>query len=327
MESLPAYARIVKAAAPFVALIALVGSGMLALSSAHDADPQVASVSAAKLVALTNEARADDGRHALARSALLDRAAQLKAEDMAANGYYAHVSPDGRTPMDFADKAGYRYLMLGENLVVQRTSAEQAIEAFMGSPGHRANILRSDFTEIGIGVANGAYKGQTTTFTVQLFAKPHPSASSVASAVASAPKEATSTRASLPAAMPAVATVPRSPVPVSTVKPDPAAPIYPHDKAVTPSAIAEKNNELMTTLAEGLASLPLSLATTSSAASTSEAVPYAPRFSLSGSVPVLLAVSPSQPETPPVPVGASWNAQLEVWMNSIERSMRAWFTR
>jgi hypothetical protein len=124
------------------------------------------------VVSLTNTARAQEGVALLTRNSKLDQAAQMKAEDMAKKGYYAHVAPDGTTPMHWVEKAGYSYLMVGENLVVNRDSAREVVEAFMGSSGHRANILRSDFTEIGVGVANGTYKSKDATFIVQIFAKP-----------------------------------------------------------------------------------------------------------------------------------------------------------
>ncbi len=135
-----------------------------------------AAVVSGSVFSLTNQERAEEGVPALIRNPKLDRAAQMKAEDMASKSYYAHVSPEGLTPMHFADRAGYSYLMVGENLVVNRESAEDAVGAFMGSPGHRANILRSEFKEIGVGVANGTYKGKSAVFVVQLFASPRPEA-------------------------------------------------------------------------------------------------------------------------------------------------------
>ncbi|MBU2330099.1 CAP domain-containing protein, partial [Patescibacteria group bacterium] len=131
-----------------------------------------AAVVSGSVFSLTNQERASEGVQALIRNTKLDRAAQMKAEDMANKSYYAHVSPEGLTPMHFVDRAGYSYLMVGENLVVNRDSAQEVISAFMGSPGHRTNILRSEFTDIGVGVANGTYKGKEAVFVVQIFAAP-----------------------------------------------------------------------------------------------------------------------------------------------------------
>lgn len=187
----------------------------------------LAAVNSAEVFALTNEERADGGIATLQRNSLLDQAAQMKAQDMAAKGYYAHVSPEGLTPMYWVERAGYKYLVIGENLVVNRTDADQVVDAFMGSPGHRANILRKDFTDIGVGVANGTYKGKNATFTVQIFAAPYPSAASAkpktAKAAVKPTQAAPAKETSAPAAVPrsAVATtsnpVPRE-VPVRSVQ-------------------------------------------------------------------------------------------------------------
>ena len=163
-----------------------------------------AAVLPGSVIALTNVERAHEGIPALIRNPKLDYAAQLKAEDMAKKGYYAHVSPEGLTPMHFVDEAGYAYSIVGENLVVQRTSAQEVIDAFMGSPGHRANILRPDFTEIGVGAAQGTYKGQKTTFTVQIFAKPR--ATQVVVAPKPAPKPVEPAPAPKPQPKPVVVT-------------------------------------------------------------------------------------------------------------------------
>ncbi|MDP2815761.1 MAG: CAP domain-containing protein, partial [Rectinemataceae bacterium] len=162
---------------PFAGLFVLIGGVVvLAVITAPllESPQNPAAVSSAEVALLTNKERSEKDIPVLQRNSLLDQAAQMKAQDMAANGYYAHVSPDGLTPMHWVGKAGYKYLIIGENLVVNRTDAEQVVDAFMGSPGHRANILRTDFTEIGIGVANGVYKGKDATFTVQIFAAPYP---------------------------------------------------------------------------------------------------------------------------------------------------------
>lgn len=127
------------------------------------------------LYALTNGDRAAAGLPALSQNALLDKAAQMKAEDMATRGYYSHTTPEGYQPFHWFDVVGYTYLNVGENLDVIYSGDENTINnAWMGSPGHRANILLPQFTEIGVGVAEGTYKGVPATFAVQLFATPLP---------------------------------------------------------------------------------------------------------------------------------------------------------
>lgn len=120
----------------------------------------------------TNEARADEGRAPLLRNSLLDEAARLKAEDMARGGYFAHWSPTGVSPWHWFNEAGYSYVHAGENLAVHFTDSGAVVEAWMNSPTHRDNILNNNYTEIGIGSAEGQYEGYDTVFVVQMFGAP-----------------------------------------------------------------------------------------------------------------------------------------------------------
>jgi hypothetical protein len=124
------------------------------------------------IITLTNESRQQFSVPPLAENQLLDKAAQAKADDMLAKGYFAHNSPDGRTPWDFITAAGYSYLMAGENLAVNFNEAEDVETAWMNSPGHKANILNKDFQDIGIGISQGTYQGHNAIFVVQEFGMP-----------------------------------------------------------------------------------------------------------------------------------------------------------
>lgn len=132
----------------------------------------LASVLPGVLATLTNKDRAENGIDALIEDAALARAAQMKADDMAEKGYFAHVDPEGRQPWYWFDKAGYDYTYAGENLAVNFTDSEDVEKAWMNSPAHHANIVKSQYTRIGIGVAQGTYQGKETTFVVQFFATP-----------------------------------------------------------------------------------------------------------------------------------------------------------
>lgn len=132
----------------------------------------LAAVVQSRLVLLTNDERAENGVGQLAESALLDAAAQAKANDMAAKGYFAHQSPDGREPWDFIAAAGYDYQYAGENLAVRFTESADVMNAWMASPTHRANIVKPQYTEVGIATAEGTYKGEPATFVVQYFGAP-----------------------------------------------------------------------------------------------------------------------------------------------------------
>lgn len=117
----------------------------------------------------TNKARSEQNLSSLRRSELLDRVANLKAEDMAKSGYFAHWSPQGVSPWYWFGLVGYDYVYAGENLAVHFTDSERVVEAWLDSPTHRANIMNNNYSEIGIGTAKGEYEGYDTVFVVQMF--------------------------------------------------------------------------------------------------------------------------------------------------------------
>lgn len=132
----------------------------------------LASVLPSVVTALTNEDRATHNLSVLTPDSQLTQAAQMKAEDMAKKGYFAHVSPEGKTPWYWLDQVKYPYSYAGENLAVDFNDSKEVEEAWMASPTHRANIVKPQYTRIGIGVAKGVFEGSETTFVVQFFATP-----------------------------------------------------------------------------------------------------------------------------------------------------------
>lgn len=126
------------------------------------------------VVDLTNINRGQGALPTLVSNPILERAAQEKADDMAEKGYFAHTSPDGKTPWYWFKSAGYTFMYAGENLAVNFTDSNDVDKAWMNSPGHRANILNGKFTEIGVATSQGMYQGRQTTFVVQMFGKPIP---------------------------------------------------------------------------------------------------------------------------------------------------------
>jgi len=108
----------------------------------------------------------------LSENPLLDLAAQLKALDMAKKGYFSHISPEGITPWHWFEQVGYEYAFAGENLAVNFQNVNDLIPAWLNSPSHRENILSSNYTETGVGVARGEFAGQETFFIVQFFGTP-----------------------------------------------------------------------------------------------------------------------------------------------------------
>ncbi|KKS69411.1 MAG: SCP family extracellular protein [Parcubacteria group bacterium GW2011_GWA1_42_7] len=129
-------------------------------------------LNAAEIVSLTNAQRQNNNLSQLQTSNLLQKAAQMKASDMAAKGYFAHNSPDGKTPWDWMASAGYNFKTAGENIALNYQTSQATVEGWMNSPGHRANILNGAFAQIGIGIASGNYNGKPSTFIVQMLAAP-----------------------------------------------------------------------------------------------------------------------------------------------------------
>lgn len=135
----------------------------------------LASIQSAFLVDLANEDRIDQQVSTLTVNPILVEVAQRKANDMAAKGYFAHTSPEGKTPWFWFQDVGYTYVYAGENLAVNFTESIDVHNAWIASPTHKKNILDQRFTEIGIATAEGVYRGRKATFVVQMFGKPRPS--------------------------------------------------------------------------------------------------------------------------------------------------------
>jgi uncharacterized protein YkwD len=129
-------------------------------------------VLAASLVDYANQDRSAAGLSTLTTSPALTHAATLKAQDMATRGYFAHNDPQGREPWHWLYEAGYSFDYAGENLATDFTESRDVAVAWMQSPAHKENIVNIDYTEIGIGTAEGLYEGHPTTFVVQFFGKP-----------------------------------------------------------------------------------------------------------------------------------------------------------
>jgi hypothetical protein len=132
----------------------------------------MASVLPALLGDLTNEERQSQNLLALNTNPILNKAAEMKANDMATKGYFAHTSPEGKTPWYWLEQVGYKYQYAGENLAINFTDSKDVTVAWMNSPTHKANIVKDKYTEVGTGVATGMYEGQETIFVAQVYANP-----------------------------------------------------------------------------------------------------------------------------------------------------------
>ncbi len=122
-----------------------------------------------RILELVNGKRLEINLRPLVLSPELSTAANQKAGDMFDKNYWAHISPTGITPWYFITQAGYEYVYAGENLAKSFDTADDVVEAWMNSPTHRANILKPEYTEIGLAVMNGKLSGEETTLVVQEF--------------------------------------------------------------------------------------------------------------------------------------------------------------
>ena len=104
----------------------------------------------------------------------LAQAAQGHSDDMARRDYFAHVDPEGAKPSDRAAAAGYRFWRVGENIAMGQRDVEQAMEAWLKSPGHCANIMRPEYVEMGAAytLAQGSSRGVYPLYWTQAFGSP-----------------------------------------------------------------------------------------------------------------------------------------------------------
>src|SRR3989338_8735260 len=148
-------------------VISIIGPIALPSSSLYSS-----AITAENIIDLTNQTRKNLNLPELKESSYLAKAAAAKATDMLKNQYFAHTSPAGVTPWDWIKKFGYKYRYSGENLAVHFQEAEDVEAGWLASASHRANIVNSNYTDIGVGVVNGFFEGAPTTFVVQMFGAP-----------------------------------------------------------------------------------------------------------------------------------------------------------
>lgn len=144
------------------AAIAIYAILALAFTYQPPAEPQPATIITQRASALApadqdaylagiNRQRSAAGKPTLTINSALTTSAQLKADHMAANNYWAHIAPDGTDPWHFFDQAGYTYRNAGENLARCFKTIDGTITGWINSPTHRENMLNGDFQETGFG--------------------------------------------------------------------------------------------------------------------------------------------------------------------------------
>lgn len=104
-----------------------------------------------EVVRLVNKERTQRGLTPLTYDWQLSRVARYKSQDMSDKGYFSHNSPTYGTPFEMMKSFGISYRSAGENIARGQKTPEQVVKAWMGSQGHRANILNKSFTKIGVG--------------------------------------------------------------------------------------------------------------------------------------------------------------------------------
>lgn len=146
-----------------------VQQGFVPTSTKTTAAAQPATTAASGLTAqeqqmlnLVNGERAKHGLAPLKADLQLTKLARMKSQDMISHNYFSHNSPTYGSPFQMMQRYGVSYKTAGEN-IAGNGSVASAHQALMNSPGHRANILKSGFTHVGIGVVSGGRYGMMFT--------------------------------------------------------------------------------------------------------------------------------------------------------------------
>lgn len=119
-----------------------------------------------QVLSIVNSERAKQGLSALANNWELQRVAETKAKDMTDKNYFSHTSPTYGSPFDMMKSFGIKYSSAGENIAKGQRTPQEVMTAWMNSSGHRANILNSSYTQIGVG-----YDSRSNSW-VQMFIRP-----------------------------------------------------------------------------------------------------------------------------------------------------------
>lgn len=110
-----------------------------------------------QVVDLVNSERAKAGLKALQIDTKLTQSAQAKSQDMKNKNYFSHTSPTYGSPFDQMKSLGIAYKSAGENIAMGQRSATEVMDAWMKSPGHKANIMNPSYTHIGVGLSDSGY--------------------------------------------------------------------------------------------------------------------------------------------------------------------------
>lgn len=110
-----------------------------------------------EVIRLVNIERKNHGLPTLKEHWELSRVARHKSNDMSSKGYFSHTSPTYGSPFDMIRAYGISYRSAAENIAKGQRTAQQVVNSWMNSSGHRQNILNSNYTHIGVGLNTNGY--------------------------------------------------------------------------------------------------------------------------------------------------------------------------
>ena len=122
-----------------------------------------------EVIRLCNVERSRQGLPALTKNWEVSRVARMKSQDMINKKYFAHESPTYGSPFKMLESFGIRFSAAAENIAQGQRTAQEVVNSWMNSPGHKANILSRNTTQIGVGAAKSA---NGTLYWTQMFIKP-----------------------------------------------------------------------------------------------------------------------------------------------------------
>ena len=126
-----------------------------------------------EIIKQTNDYRYEQGLPALKTNPALMKAAQKRAEDMAKSGLFSHSNASGtKAWVPYIVNSGYKGGPAGENLAVLFNNATDTMAAWRKSPTHNQNLINPKYSEMGIAIVPGVYKGKKTEFIINLFSSP-----------------------------------------------------------------------------------------------------------------------------------------------------------
>ncbi|MFC7062210.1 SafA/ExsA family spore coat assembly protein [Halobacillus seohaensis] len=116
-----------------------------------------------QVIDLTNQKRSENGLSALRADWELSRVARYKSKDMENKGYFSHESPTYGSPFQMMSDFNVSYSRAAENIAAGQSTAQEVVNGWMDSPGHRKNILDANLTYIGVGYSEGGSYGHYWT--------------------------------------------------------------------------------------------------------------------------------------------------------------------